>query len=146
MLANVHPHKTRINSGVEACVSVTPAHAGGRAYYKGAVVLRDVRFRIHQSGVTRARNEQRRNVHAWAVGEVTAEFDHRQAPPADLANALVRVTYHYTSAHFVEVLPVGFVGPPRSLNGHTFPVAYFCGPSFFVQLTEPNEMAPALVA
>src|SRR5687768_3165736 len=74
MRVKIHPHKSKVNAGVEQCVSITPDGPGGKAYYQGTVVLKDAAFRIHGSGVARARREQVRNVHAWCVGEITDEY------------------------------------------------------------------------
>lgn len=103
MRVKVHPHKTRINSGVEAAVSITPDTRGGRAYYKGTVTLSDVQFRIHNSGLARARAEQVRNVHAWAVGELEHEHDQRGQVPHFVLAGLVQVTYHFNVGRFMTM-------------------------------------------
>lgn len=132
----VHPHRTMVNAGVEACVSVTPtptpAKPKPRAYYMGTVMLRNVRFVIHPSGVQRARKEQRRNVHAWCVGELLWENPMQNPLVGGVRKNMVQVTYHYNIGRFIEVLPKGFIGPPRDLTDNTFKAAYFCGRDFYV--------------
>lgn len=108
----LHPHKGKVNSGLSACVSVTPDEAGGHAYYRGTVVLADAGFRIHNSGVERARREQVRNVHAWCVGTLIAEADEQVARDF-VAEGFTQVTYHYAIGRFVtlagaDVTDVGF--------------------------------------
>jgi len=101
----VHPHKTMVNAGIEACISVTPVKKHGRAHYSGTVIMRDVNFRVQQSGVQRAQAEGQRNVHAWAVGELVGEFenqfslDHLEIPQA-VKQKLRKVTYYYQEGYF----------------------------------------------
>lgn len=123
MRVKVHPHKTLVNAGEEACVSITPDRKHGRAYYMGTVALRDVQFRIHASGVKRAREEQQRNVHAWAVGELVMEHPMQLAFPA--ARHMVQVTYHYNVGRFLTMDGTDVT------DGH-FKAAYFCGRDFYV--------------
>lgn len=130
----VHPHKTKVNSGVEQCVSITPDRLGGRAYYRGTVVLADARFRIHTSGVERARREQVRNVHAWCVGALTAESAEQgsDAYLDDLARTigdrpLTQVTYHYAVGRFMTL-------DGRDVTDLTFERAVCRGRDFFVTL------------
>jgi hypothetical protein len=121
-----------VNSGIEACVSVTPDKKHGRAYYMGTVSMKDVEFRIHQSGVLRAQKEQVRNVHAWAVGEIMHEFPEQHPPTPKMLENLTQVTYHYNVGRFIEVLPKGFIGPPRDMTNGTYRAAFFCGRDFYV--------------
>lgn len=125
MRAKVHPHRTMVNSEVEACVSVTPDKKHGRAYYMGTVALRDVHFRIHHSGVARAREEGQRNVHAWAVGEIIHELPEQHQPTPTMLKNLVQVTYHYHIGEFVTL------DGTIVTDGH-FEAAYFCGRDFYV--------------
>lgn len=128
MKVKVHPHKSMVNAGIEACVSVTPARKGGRAYYMGTVMLKDAFFVIHNSGLERARNEQVRNVHAWSVGELVNENLEQYKPehPA-LKSRLVQVTYHYNVGRFMTM-----EDEPVDVTDGRFSVAYFCGRDFFV--------------
>lgn len=132
MRVKVHPHRTLVTSGVEACVSVTPDRKYGRAYYMGTVILQNVNFRIHASGVRRAQAEQVRNVHAWAVGTLLSEQSNQYQPGKDVLRNLVKVTYHYNVGRFIEVLPKGFIGPPRDVTDQHFKAAYVCGRDFYV--------------
>lgn len=132
MKVKVHPHRTMVNAGVEACVSITPDKKHGRAYYMGTVSLKDVEFRIHTSGVKRAQAEQQRNVHAWAVGEVMHEFPEQHPPTEKMLENLTQVTYHYNVGRFIEVLPKGFIGPPRDMTNGIYRAAFFCGRDFYV--------------
>lgn len=116
-----------VNSGVEACVSVTPDQKGKHAYYMGTVLLTEVEFRIHQSGVKRAQAEQVRNVHAWAVGNLLSEQREQYPPSERVQHELVQVTYHYNMARFMTVEDE----PVDVTDGH-FRVAYFCGRDFYV--------------
>jgi hypothetical protein len=122
----VHPHRTMVNAGVEACVSVTPDRKHGRAYYMGRVDLRDVTFRIHDSGVKRAQAEQVRNVHAWAVGEVISEHPVQYRPDPRLLKHFRQVTYHYNVGRFIAVDDGTDV-----TDGH-FSAAIFVGRDFYV--------------
>lgn len=121
----VHPHRTMVNAGVEACVSVTPDRKHGRAYYMGTVALRGAEFRIHQSGVERARAEKRRNVHAWAVGDLLME--HPMQLPFRAAELMAQVTYHYEIGRFMTV-----EDEPVDVTDGFFKAAYFCGRDFYV--------------
>lgn len=127
MHVKVHPHKTLVNSGVTACVSVTPDRKYGRAYYMGTVILKDVTFRIHESGVKRAQREQVRNVHAWAVGTLLSEQTEQYPPSRDLLKCLAKVTYHYNVGRFMSVE----AEPVDVTDGH-FHAAYICGRDFYV--------------
>lgn len=125
MKSKVHPHKTMVNSGIEACVSITPDKPRARAYYMGTVMLRDVEFRIHQSGVKRARQEKRRNVHAWAVGEIIHEATEQLKPSPKVLRNMVQVTYHYEIGRFVTLDGTDVT------DGH-FDAALFVGRDFYV--------------
>lgn len=120
----VHPHRTMVTSGVEACVSVTPDRKHGRAYYMGTVMLRDVEFRIYQSGVKRAQAEQVRNVHAWAVGSLI--FEASEQYRVDTLNVpMIQVTYHFNVARFIAA-------DGTDVTDGFFKAAYFCGRDFYV--------------
>lgn len=123
----VHPHRTYIQAGEEACVSVTPDRRHGRAYYMGTVELTNVCFRIHRSGVERARKEQIRNVHAWAVGTHLNESPLQLSLPAPLRPHMAKVTYHYNIGRFLTVEP-----EPVDVTDGTFKAAYFVGRDFYV--------------
>lgn len=125
MRVKIHPHKTKVNSGVEQCVSITPDGPGGRAYYRGTVVLKDAGFRIHTSGVDRARREQVRNVHAWCVGDRTDEYP-TQVQFDYAAAGYEQVTYHYVVGRFVTLDGV-------NVTDETFPEAVCRGRDFFVK-------------
>lgn len=125
MKVKVHPHKTMVNAGVESCVSITPMKKHGRAYYMGTVMLRDVDFVIHASGVERARKEQRRNVHAWAVGEIISEAKEQLPPSKKVLNNMVQVTYHYNTGRFVTMNGV-------DVTDRHFKAAVFVGRDFYV--------------
>lgn len=131
MKVKVHPHKTMVNAGVEACVSVTPVRKHAHAYYMGTVMLKDAFFVIHTSGLERAKDEQQRNVHAWSVGELVSEKPEQYPPdhPA-LRGRLKKVTYHYNIGRFmtVEKNPNDVV----DVTDGRFKVAYFCGRDFYV--------------
>lgn len=127
MRVKVHPHKNRVNSGVESCVSVTPDQVGGHAYYVGTVVLSDMRFRIHNSGLKRARVEQVRNVHAWAVGTLTSEHPNRGEFDRDVLGELVQVTYHYNVGRFMTL-----EDSPVDVTERRFKTAVVSGRDFFV--------------
>lgn len=125
MKVKVHPHKTMVNAGVEACVSVTPDKKHGRAYYMGTVMLRDVEFRIHQSGVKRAQKEQQRNVHALAVGEVVHEAVEQLPPSKKVLDKMVQVVYHYNIGRFVTL-------DGTDVTDNKFKAAIFVGRDFYV--------------
>jgi hypothetical protein len=125
MKVKVHPHKTMVNAGVEACVSITPVRARARAYYMGSVMLRDVNFVIHDSGVARARKEQRRNVHAWAVGESIDERTEQYPLSTLTLRKFIQVTYHYNVGRFIAA-------DGTDVTDGQFRAAYFCGRDFYV--------------
>lgn len=127
MRVKVHPHKNLVNSGVEACVSVTPIKRHGRAYYMGTVMLRDVSFTIHESGVKRAQAEQVRNVHAWAVGEIVHEAVEQNKPSKKVLDNMVQVTYHYNIGRFITV-----GDKPVDVTEKSFKAALFVGRDFYV--------------
>jgi len=123
----VHPHRTMVNSGVEACVSVTPDVPGGHAYYKGTVALYGVSFRVYDSGVARAQREQVRNVHAWAVGELAFQSDYQHDRPfGGISPEWAQITYHYNIGRFIAVEDGTDV-----TDGH-FRQAWFKGRDFYV--------------
>lgn len=130
MKVKVHPHKTMVNAGVEACISITPARARAHAYYMGTVALSDVTFTVQAAGLKRAREEQRRNVHALAVGDLKFEYTEQYEPSPVLAANLVKVTYHYNVGRFLTVN-----SDPNKVvdvtDGH-FKAAYICGRDFYV--------------
>ena len=128
----VHPNKTMVNAGITDCVSITPDVKYGRAYYMGTVYLKDVAFRIHASGLARARKEQQRNVHAWAVGTLLGEQKEQFRPTKDVMRNMVQVTYHYNIGRFVELPPAGFIGPPRDVTDMHFRAAIVVGRDFYV--------------
>lgn len=134
MKVKVHPHRTMVNAGVEACVSVTPDRKYGRAYYMGTVILENVSFRIHQSGVKRAQAEQVRNVHAWAVGTLLSEQSNQYPPGKDVMRNLAKVTYHYNAGRFFEFLGMrnGIACYGRDVTDEHFRAAYICGRDFYV--------------
>lgn len=125
MRVKVHPHKTMVNAGIEACVSITPDQKYGRAYYMGTVIMRDVSFRVHESGVKRAQKEQVRNVHAWCVGILISEQTAQYPPEGTARRCLAQVTYHYDSGRFIAEDGTDVT------DGH-FNAAYVCGRDFYV--------------
>lgn len=125
MRVKVHPHRTRVNSGITKCVSVTPDEKGGRAYYKGTVLLRDASFRIYESGVKRAQAEQVRNVHAWCVG--TMVHDSNDQIPVEPADGLTQVTYHFNIGRFITL-------DGTDVTDMTFDSAVCSGRNFYVSL------------
>lgn len=123
----VHPHRSLVKRGIEACVSVTPTAKGGVAYYRGLVELSDAAFVIHQSGVKRAQAEQVRNVHAWCVGELVAEDERQLLEAAGLLDNLQEVTYHFNVGRFMTV-----EATPRDVTKLKFSKALFVGGRFYV--------------
>lgn len=103
MQAKIHPHRNKVVHGETQCISITPMPKNTGTYYKAAVLLTDGSFTIHQSGVKRARTEQKRNVHAWATGTLTEANDIPSLNGADPAADpdAIRVTYHYAIGRFV---------------------------------------------
>lgn len=134
MRVKVHPHKTMVNAGIKECVSVTPDHKYGRAHYMGTVILQDVTFRIHPSGVKRAREEKQRNVHAWAVGKLLSEQSDQYPPTKDLMKNLRQVTYHYNIGRFLilEGYRNGFACYGEDVTDEHFKAAYIVGRDFYI--------------
>jgi len=102
MRVKIHPHRNKVTSGVEECISVTPMRKGGRAYYAGTVVLSDVEFVVHNSGVKRARAEGVRNVHAWAIGELIDQQPTQLPPSFRVRKDMRKVTYHFEKGYFQD--------------------------------------------
>lgn len=101
MQVKVHPHKPLVDAGVEACVSITPNKRHGRAYYMGMVILANVKFSVHESGLKRYHAEQTRNVHAWMVGDVIHEATEQYRPTVLDGNRMVRVEYVLDAGRFI---------------------------------------------
>lgn len=120
MIVRVHPHKTKVNSGIEACVSVTPV--GGHARYYGTVIMENTKFVIHQSGLARARKEQVRNVHAWAIGELVSTDIKQQVIDT---TGMKQVTYHYNIGRFVTL-------DKEDVTDERFDKVVFVGRDFYV--------------
>jgi hypothetical protein len=129
----VHPHRSLVKRGIEACVSVTPSVKGGTAYYKGTVELRSANFVIHRSGVERAQVEQVRNVHAWCVGELLNETEEQRAFTAEELRDFIQVTYHFNVGRFMTVEK-----NPRDVTDLRFKKAIFVGADFYVS----DELIP----
>lgn len=128
MKVKVHPHRNKFMNGDQQCISVTPAGRGGRVFYCGTARMENVRFVIHQSGVTRARSESKRNVHAWAVGDLTsAEHDQRIDPAIRFGDTWQRITYAYQTARFV----VKHTG--EDVTDMIFPEVAFVGAMMFAR-------------
>lgn len=127
MRVKVHPHKTKVNAGLTQCVSVTPDRPGGRARYHAYVFLTDASFRIYQSGVERAQREQRRNVHAWVVGEMVCKQDTRKADVFFQDGNWEKVTYHYNIGRFVTM-------DGRDVTDENFTEAACNGRDFYVRV------------
>lgn len=127
----VHPHRSLVKRGIEACVSVTPTAKGGVAYYKGLVELSDAAFVIHRSGVKRAQEEQVRNVHAWCVGELVSEDEEQPRENSVLLDDLREVTYHFNVGRFMTVETT-----PRDVTDLHFAKALFIGGRFYVSAEE----------
>lgn len=103
MRVKVHPHRNMVTRGIEACISVTPVRKGGKAQYYGTVILHDVSFRVHQSGVDRAQREGVRNVHAWAVGQLVDSHPQQRRIPREALAKMRKVTYHYEKGFFRDL-------------------------------------------
>ena len=130
MIVKVHPHRTMVQAGVEACVSVTPVKRYGRAYYMGTVGLTDVTFTVQEAGLARAQREQVRNVHALSVGTLSFEHPEQYEISPVLAANMVQVTYHFNVGRFLTISE----DPSKVVDvtdGH-FKAAYFCGHNFYV--------------
>lgn len=101
MRVKVHPHKPYYDNGSEACISITPMKKHGRAHYMGMVMLTDVTFVVHQSGLERMREEGARNVHAWMVGELIHETIEQFRPSTLDKGLMVKVHYDLDLGRFV---------------------------------------------
>lgn len=113
MRVKIHPHRNKVLSGIEECISVTPDQKGGRAYYAGTVVLADVVFLVHRgedstgrptgkSGLSKARKDKQRNVHAWAVGELIDQNACQHPLSHHTSARLRKVTYNFTDGVFTD--------------------------------------------
>lgn len=130
MRVKVHPHRTKYLAGEEQCVSVTrDTEEGQRTTYYGAVWMMDVTLRVQPAGVLRAQRENRRNVHAWAVGEAMHLFGtqyHHHPFTFATQGDWEKVTYHYDSGEF-RILSTG-----ENVTGLTFPYAHIVGRDFYI--------------
>ncbi|USH45905.1 hypothetical protein SEA_VIEENROSE_70 [Streptomyces phage VieEnRose] len=66
-----HLHLPRLRSG-ETDRVISLKVPGQRIDYVTAVALKDVEFKVHESGRQRCIRDGVRNVHAWLVGEIDA--------------------------------------------------------------------------
>lgn len=71
MSAWVHLHLPRLRSGEEAMISVKVP--GQRIEYRNVVCMANASFVVSEAGRQRCLREGVRNVHAWVVGDVTAD-------------------------------------------------------------------------
>jgi hypothetical protein len=101
-IVEVHPNWNLVDH-TDACVSVREMKPRKHVYHMGTVHLADAHFKINQGGVRKARQEGRRNVHAWVVGELLHEAPERLTPPQHVLRQLVRVTYHFDTGRFLTV-------------------------------------------
>ncbi|QDP44272.1 hypothetical protein KGG70_gp12 [Streptomyces phage Celia] len=69
MRAWAHLHLPRLRSG-ETDQVISLKVPGQRIDYVTAVALKDVEFKVHESGRQRCIRDGVRNVHAWLVGEI----------------------------------------------------------------------------
>lgn len=92
------PHRTKVVAGDINCVSTTPK--GGRAEYHSVVRLQDASFKVYEGGVRRAQREQRRNVHAWAVGRLVFTYEDYVFPR--VIGSWKKVSYHYNEGRFID--------------------------------------------
>jgi hypothetical protein len=134
MRVKIHPHRNKVMQGIEECISVTPDKQGGRAYYAGTVVLRDVRFRIHQSGVDLARMVGVRNVHAWAVGELIDQNACQHPLTRRLGMKFTKVTYHFVIGRFlvIDSERAGMVCYGRDVTDEEISLLYAVGRDFYI--------------
>jgi hypothetical protein len=120
----VHPHITKVRSGEEQCISITPT--GGKAYYKGSVILEDVFFMIYTGGLERARKEQVRNVHAWIVGELAGTHDSQIPLDEQFLVRAMQVSYHYNEGKFIAK------ETGTDVTEYRFDFGYLCGKDLHV--------------
>lgn len=132
MKVKVHPHRTRYLSENEEysrlCISVTPEKKNGRAYYMATVMLKDVSFRVHSSGVKEMEKTGVRNVHAWIVGDLVEEYTIAFQPTARLVKFgnLRKVRYDFENGQFV------FHDTGESVTDSKFNAAYIVGRDVYV--------------
>lgn len=122
----VHPHRTMVKAGEEACVSITPARPRARAYYMGTVMMKNVTFSIQPSGLKRAQDEQVRNVHALAVGDLISEFTEQYPLTPKALKHMRKVTYHYNIGRFITT------DDGTDVTDGQFDAAYVVGRDFYV--------------
>lgn len=128
----VHPHRTRYLSEnsehSRLCISVTPDKKGGRAYYMATVMLRDVSFRIHESGVKELEKTGVRNIHAWVVGDLVEEYTIPFQPTGRLIKFgnLRKVRYDFQNGKFV------FLNNGEDVTDQQFSAAYIVGRDLYV--------------
>lgn len=131
MRVKVHPHRTRYLSEREdhsrLCVSVTPDKKGGRAYYMATVLLKNIGFRIHSSGVEEMSKTGVRNVHAWVVGDLVEEYTLAFQPTARLVQKgeFVKVRYDFEHGRFTDL-------KGNDVTDKAFAAAYVVGRDLYV--------------
>lgn len=85
------------------CVSITP-HPGSGVFYGTGAMMENVNFTVHRSGVERMKRDGRRNVHAWAIGDLVAQYTNLIPAMAARHDALNdgwdRVYYDFTTGVF----------------------------------------------
>lgn len=100
MRADCHPNRHFVNAGKVKTISTKIA--GAPIKYFGCVVLEDVNFVVHSSGVKRAQAEGVRNVHAYARGEVVETFAY-QPDISSITDRMNRVTYYFEEGYFRDI-------------------------------------------
>lgn len=68
-MLKTHLHLPRLKSGID-CISVKDGDAP--VYYVNELIMRNVTFKVYESGRQRAILHKQRNVHAFVIGDKTS--------------------------------------------------------------------------
>lgn len=106
--AEIHPNIHLIKAGESACISLREIKKYSRTRHVATAILSDVEFVVRDAGRDKAVKEQVKNVHAFARGTLTGDFDRKitladMELPGPLMKRFRQVSYHYNVGHFFDV-------------------------------------------
>jgi hypothetical protein len=101
-----HPHYNKIRWGHVRNISVK---GPDWLDYYSFIVLHNVTFKVSEAGRRRALREQKRNVHAWAIGDLLAA----NIGPVDAE----RMARHFESIGYHAVYYNPYQGPMFNVKG-----------------------------
>lgn len=118
MKVKAHLHLPKAKRGDEACISYLPYGQTSGTEYAGTLAMTNVTFKVSEAGRLRCLTENRKNVHAWVVGDILDVVSNQI--PLGVKNHWRQARYNPRNGpHFVD-----------SLTGesiHTARAAYMVG-------------------